>query len=267
MVVAIAGVALDAGALSQVLKSAKPIATAAKAFNEAEDGTKAIAKLEGDLAKIEGLSAKVRANIVKQAELETKLKLAMHEARVQMATANMGINVNALPQLTRAAYYALKKGAIDFENFVLQLKVMKIIDNFEHLSAEEKLILKQAFENGKAINALDETINWSAKSKPTFGHTFLEHGKKELKSLLDKAKTKNTPQGLWTNDDEAAEIIKMNWMSLKEGENVIDIPKGLGKVILPNGTIIENVNTAYVIKNSKDATNLIKTAYPKIIEK
>lgn len=266
VVVAIAGVALDAGALSQVLKSAKPIATAAKAFNEAEDGTKAIAKLEGDLAKIEGLSANVRANIVKQAELETKLKLAMHEARVQMATANMGINVNALPQLTRAAYYGLKKGAIDFENFVLQLKVMKIIDNFEHLSAEEKLILKQAFENGKAINALDETINWSAKSEKTFGHAFTRHGKKNLKRLIDRARGEKTPQGLWTNDDEAAEIIKMNWMSLKEGENIIDIPKGLGKVIMPDGTIIENITKALVIKNKKGATNLLNTAYPKIIE-
>ncbi|MFY7813754.1 MAG: peptidoglycan-binding domain-containing protein [Chryseobacterium taeanense] len=266
VVVAIAGVALDAAALGAVLKSAKPIAAAGKAFNEAEDTTNAIAKLESDLAKIEGLEERVQQNIVRQAKVEANLKSAMQEARLEIFTANMMVNPNALPKLTKVAYYAIKKGIIDFENFLLQLKAMKIIDTFEHLSAEEKLILKQAFEDGKAIKVLDETINWSAKSKPTFGHTFLEHGKKELKPLLDKAKTKKTPQGLWTNDEQAAEIIKMNWMNLKEGENTIDIPQGLGKVIMPDGSIIENVTKALVIKNSDGATNLIKTAYPKIIE-
>jgi hypothetical protein len=58
----------------------------------------------------------------------------------------------------------------------------------------------------------------------------------------------------------------MNWRNLKEGENTIDIPLGLGKVIMPDGTIIENVTKALVIKNGEGATNLIKTAYPKIIE-
>lgn len=51
----------------------------------------------------------------------------------------------------------------------------------------------------------------------------------------------------------------------KELENTIDIPKGLGKVIMPDGTIIENVTKALVIKNEEGATNLLKTAYPKII--
>lgn len=267
VVVAIAGVALDAAALGAVLKSAKPIAAAGKAFNEAEDATSAIVKLESDLAKIEGLEERVQLNIVRQAELETKLNSAMQLARVEMSTANMGINFNALPQLTRAAYYSIKKGVIGFENFVLQLKAMKIIDTFEDLSAEEKLILKQAFEDGKEINALDKSINWNAKSEKTFGHTFTRHGKKNLKSLIGRAAGgKKNPQGLWTNDEQAAEIIKMNWMSLKEGENIIDIPQGLGKVIMPDGTIIENVTKAIIIKNEKGATNLLNTAYPKIIE-
>jgi peptidoglycan hydrolase-like protein with peptidoglycan-binding domain len=266
VVVAIAGVALDAAALGAVLKSAKPIAAAGKAFNEAEDATNAIAKLESDLAKIEGLEERVQQNIVRQAKLEVKLNSAMQSARLEMFTANMGINFNALPQLTKVAYYTIKKGIIDFENFVLQLKAMKIIDTFEHLSAEEKLILKQAFEDGRAINTLDATINWSAKSEKTFGHAFKLHGKKNLKPLIDRARGEKTPQGLWTNDEQAAEVIKMNWMNLKDGENVIEIPQGLGKVIMPDGTIIENVTKALVIKNKAGKTNLLTTAYPKILE-
>lgn len=178
VVLAIAGVALDVGALGAVMKSAKPIAAATKSFNEAEDATEALAKLEKDLAKIDGLKNEVQQNIVRQAELETKLKSAMYNARMEMFTANMMVNPNALPKLTKVAYYTIKKGLIDFENFVLQLKANKIIDNFEHLSAEEKLIIKQAFEDGKAINLLDETINWSTKSEKTFGHAFTRHGKK-----------------------------------------------------------------------------------------
>jgi len=58
----------------------------------------------------------------------------------------------------------------------------------------------------------------------------------------------------------------MNWINLKEGENIIDIPQGLGKVIMPDDTIIENVTKALVIKNEQGATNLLNTAYPKIIE-
>ncbi|WP_294304346.1 peptidoglycan-binding domain-containing protein [uncultured Chryseobacterium sp.] len=267
VVIAIAGVALDAGALAAILKSAKPIAAAGKAFNEAENTTEALSKLESDLAKIEGLEERVQRNIVRQAELENKLNSAMQSARIELFTANMGINVNALPQLTKVAYYAIKKGVIGFENFVLQLKAMKIIDNFDYLLDEEKLVLKKAFDDGKAINILDQTINWNAKSEKTFGHAFTRHGKKNLKSLIGRAAgNKKKPQGLWTNDEQAAEIIKMNWINLKEGENIIDIPKGLGKVIMPDGTIIENVTKALIIKNSEGSTNLINTAYPKIIE-
>ncbi|UKB82441.1 hypothetical protein LF887_15670 [Chryseobacterium sp. MEBOG06] len=156
VVIAIAGVALDSGALISVLKAAKPIAKAATAFNKAKNTTKALDTLENDLFKIKGLKRKVQQNILKQAEIEAKLKLALHTTRIEIATANMGVNFNALPQLTKVAYYAIKKGAINFENFVLQLKAMKIIDNFDHLSAEEKLILKQAFEDGNKLKVTEE---------------------------------------------------------------------------------------------------------------
>lgn len=58
----------------------------------------------------------------------------------------------------------------------------------------------------------------------------------------------------------------MNWLKLKEGENIIDIPLGLGKVIMPDGTIIENVTKAIVVMNKEGKTNLLATAYPKIIK-
>ncbi|RTZ46159.1 hypothetical protein EJ377_17115 [Chryseobacterium arthrosphaerae] len=92
VVIAIAGVALDAAALSTVLKSAKPIAKAATDFNDTENTAKALFKLENDLAKIKDLNDKVQKNIVKQAVLEREIKEALKAAKNSMFTANMMIN-------------------------------------------------------------------------------------------------------------------------------------------------------------------------------
>jgi hypothetical protein len=80
--------------------------------------------------------------------------------------------------------------------------------------------------------------------------------------LCCKTSISDKKYGAIINDNE---IIKVYWKSFKVGENIIDIPSGLGRVILPDGTIIENVTKAVVIRNPEGATNLIKTAYPKII--
>jgi hypothetical protein len=266
VVLAIAGVALDAGALAAVLKSAKRIATATKAFNEAEDATKAITKLENDLSKIEGLNSKIQQNIVKQAKIQAQQqKILDGFVKARQLTYVTIPGLAQTGELLARAVFAIRKGIVTFDSFITELKLAKLISE-TGLNPEELLLVKNAFEDAKAISALDEVINFSAKSKPTFGHTFLEHGQKELKPLLDKARAKNTPQGLWTNDEQAAEIIRMNWLKLKEGENVIDIPQGLGKVIMPDGTILENVTKALIIKNGEGATNIIKTAYPVIIK-
>jgi len=45
------------------------------------------------------------------------------------------------------------------------------------------------------------------------------------------------------------------------GENVVDIPEGLGQVISSDKTI-KTAHKALIIKNSEGAMNQLKTAYP-----
>jgi hypothetical protein len=108
------------------------------------------------------------------------------------------------------------------------------------------------------------SLNWSWKSTKTFGHAFLEHGAgKTIKSLADRARNlKGTSVvGQWLDNEKAAAFIKSTWDNLKEGENIVDIPKGLGRVVDAQENIVE-ATKAVIIKNSQGATNAIKTAYP-----
>jgi hypothetical protein len=107
-------------------------------------------------------------------------------------------------------------------------------------------------------------INWSSKSVKTFGHTFLKHGQNNFKKLQEVARQKNISQGIWKNDKEAAKLIEQNFNKLKVGENIIDLPKGLGQVIKPDGSVVE-ATKAIIIKNPDGSTNILTTAYPKII--
>ncbi len=83
-------------------------------------------------------------------------------------------------------------------------------------------------------------LNWSAKSRPTFQHTFTQHGqKKKLQSLIDRARAKNTPQGQWLDDDEAAKFLRDVRPAIDE---VVEfpIPPGVSaRVIMPNGSIVQ----------------------------
>ncbi|UUC47161.1 hypothetical protein [Flavobacterium cerinum] len=294
VVIAIAGAALDAGALAAVLRSAKPITLAAKAFNDAEDAASALKKLGDDLAKIEGLHKKVQENILKQARIkaqEQKIMASFAQTR-GMALSSLPLLVQTGELLARAVF-AIRKGIVTFDSFIAELRLAKVISDAS-LSPEDLVSIKEAFGKAKAfgnnevlaadlgkileegnsaklkefLDFSDEffRINWDHKSDKTFGHAFLRHGKKRFTNLIDRANTLKIPQGVWMDDAKAAELIKQNWRNFVVGENIIDIPPGLGKVILPDGRVIENVIKAVVVKNPKGATNLINTAYPKIIE-
>jgi len=108
---------------------------------------------------------------------------------------------------------------------------------------------------------LSELINWNWKSSKTFGHSFLTHGEKNFKSLVDRARGTGKPQGLWKNNEDAANLIKNNYDTLQVGKNTVDIPRGLGQVIKPDGTAVD-ATQATIVKNPPGAQNLINTAYP-----
>ncbi len=148
VVIAIAGAALDAGALAAVFKLSKPIAAAGKVFNETGD----IATLQTKLAEIEGLSAKIQTNIIKQAELKISFQQASKDFLKASMTINSGINPAALPQLIKLARLSIQRGSTKFHQFLLELKFQKIIKDVDGLTADELKTLKEAFL--KAQNSL-----------------------------------------------------------------------------------------------------------------
>lgn len=116
-----------------------------------------------------------------------------------------------------------------------------------------------AEETSKADNWLvgkNGDVNW--KSKPNFGHTFETYGagKKNTKSLMDRARGKNQEQGQWLDNEKVAELLNSNGKVDKVIK--IDIPEGFGQVITKTGEIIP-ANRAIIVPSPKGK---IKTAYP-----
>jgi hypothetical protein len=81
------------------------------------------------------------------------------------------------------------------------------------------------------------TANW--KSVKTFQHTFLKHGHgaKITRSLADTARSTGKPQGQWLNNQAAADLLQSHRAGLN-GPTPVNIPQGLGQVIMPDGSIV-----------------------------
>lgn len=104
-----------------------------------------------------------------------------------------------------------------------------------------------------------DVINWSSKSRPTFGHTFSTHGagSKNTQKLKDRARSTGNEQGQWLDNDAAAEFLRGVHLP-DAGPRSVPLPEGLGQVIMPDGSIVEARGVTIVPSNN----GLIKTAYP-----
>ncbi|MCX4379921.1 MAG: hypothetical protein OSJ61_27845 [Lachnospiraceae bacterium] len=103
-------------------------------------------------------------------------------------------------------------------------------------------------------------LKWgNPKSKPTYGHTFVQHGQKQTSTqLADRARSLKHQIGQWLDDQKAADFLAD---VAKRGEGVYDIelPVGIqGRSFLPDGTEV-TTNMARVIVKSDGS---IKTAFP-----
>ncbi|MEU8787416.1 DUF6531 domain-containing protein [Streptomyces sp. NPDC048637] len=104
-----------------------------------------------------------------------------------------------------------------------------------------------------------EDLKWKEASRPTFGHTFSEHGAgaKNTTSLTDRARSTGNYQGQWADNEKAVEFLKKNY-DPDGGVREVPLPEGLGKVITPDGKVIEATHARLVPKG--DGT--YKTAFP-----
>nr|WP_279577608.1 DUF6531 domain-containing protein [Streptomyces cyanogenus] len=104
-----------------------------------------------------------------------------------------------------------------------------------------------------------DDLNWNTRSRPTFGHTFSEHGAgaKNTKSLTDRARSTGNQQGQWLDNDKALEFLKTHH-DPNGGVREVELPPGMGQVIMPDGTIVE-ANYARLVPKPDGS---YKTAFP-----
>lgn len=95
-------------------------------------------------------------------------------------------------------------------------------------------------------------------SRPTYGHTFLDHTSKlSPTQLADRARSLGHQVGQWTDDKAAADFIAD---VAKRGAGVHDVPlpRGLGRSFLPDGTELTTDMARVVVKSN----GTVRTAFP-----
>lgn len=111
---------------------------------------------EERLAKIAELDARVQQNIVRQA------KLRAQEAKLLKSLSPAGWLYVTIPglhetgELLARAIFAIRKGIVNIDGFIAELKIAKIVGE-TGLNKEELLIVKQAFEKAETL-AKDQNV-------------------------------------------------------------------------------------------------------------
>jgi hypothetical protein len=101
-------------------------------------------------------------------------------------------------------------------------------------------------------------FNMNTKSVPAWGHTFIDHGqgRKVGEILANTARSTGIPQGQWLNDEEAAKYLASE-LPYIQGTASIPLPPGLGRVHLPNGSVIPAFRATL-----KPSPTRIRTGFP-----
>ncbi|RQO37544.1 hypothetical protein DBR39_11655 [Chryseobacterium sp. KBW03] len=220
VIVAIAGAALDAASLAAVFRAAKPITEAAELFNNSAKSAEDILTLKTSLAKIEGLSDKVRTNIVKQAELTVEFRNTAQEFLRAASTLNTGINYSVLPQLVRLARLSIIRGITTFEKFLLELKVNKIINSVDNLTDEELKVLKDAFTDAKKGHTYpdfdEKSVNFNRFRDRKMHRTEIANAKPGIYLKHKKAKTVEQAISFSKNGGDAQYLPYVNINALEK---------------------------------------------------
>jgi hypothetical protein len=106
----------------------------------------------------------------------------------------------------------------------------------------------------------DPALNWGdPTSKPTYGHSFEGHGQgpKVATALRGEAGGTGQPQGQWLDNEAAARLIDPHRQGMQWAKD-IDIPAGVGQVIMPDGSIVP-VTRARLVPSQSGG---FKTAFP-----
>jgi hypothetical protein len=96
------------------------------------------------------------------------------------------------------------------------------------------------------------------RSRPTYGHTFLDHtGKLKSTQLVDRARALGHQVGQWTDDELAARLIA-DVAKRGPGTHEVGIAAGIGRAFMPDGTELVTDMARVVVKPDGS----VRTAFP-----
>lgn len=146
---------------------------------------------------------------------------------------------NAYPELTALARARAREKLFLSKLAPTILVLLTMGSSSSAVSAAKGIAATEGGSAG-AMSASEQLLNWSPKSTPTWGHSFLRHGQgpSVTRSLVGRAAGTGEAQGQWLSNQAAADFLSAERPYI-QGPAAVQIPPGVGaQVILPNGTIV-----------------------------
>jgi len=169
VIVALVGAGIDLAVLGATIKaSLQAMKPAIETFNAGGS----VEKLGQDLEALEKLSkidATMRANVMRAAAAQAKYRQSLKEALGAAMNLHGMLGGGAgLSEMANLVYGAARRGAVAFDEFVLEMKAAKLLDEsaisledmarFKSLFEEAKVAATEIEQAGKALSLSDEQV-------------------------------------------------------------------------------------------------------------
>ncbi|WP_440135155.1 hypothetical protein [Chitinophaga sancti] len=259
VVLAIIGAGMDAAAVGAAFKAAKPLSEAAKAFNKTHD----VVELQKSLAKLSTIDAKIQQNIVSAAKARAGLQKSLEALKASMSGRMFSMIAPGSEQMLRlliVGYDVVKKTAVRFKGFLLQLQKQKIIA--EVLSEAERSFYLGVYNDIKKLTDADIVKIEKDLQKIVDRTALTERNRTIAQKITEDLKVKgsyrkapnyhaDTSHGV--TEDQVKSIISAP-------EAVFESGNGQRLYYLKDGTIV-------VVEGGKSSAGNVITAYGKLGKK
>ena len=192
VMLAMVGAGLDFALIAKLLK---PLKAPVEGFNELAktDPAKALAELDGELAKIDGIDDALKANILKRAENKSEFLKNIRSRNM----AAMQI-IPGSKQLADLAVYAVKNGITRVDDFFKILKQNGLKKSLGDLTGDEVKALREALETATSKADVDNLITTKGAVLTDDQTKILEQIKREVPAPYFKVleSKKLTKEGL-----------------------------------------------------------------------
>ncbi len=173
LIVSIAGAALDLG---QAVKAVKAISPLAKTLDATKD---LIAFNEGikALEKAGEIDSKIARNVEQAALARTKAAEAAKSLSNTLISKTYSFpgplaDPDLYRDVVKLAFYKIKEGGLAFQQFALEVRQARTAAKMADFTADELVLLKRAYEEGKAFTSEAELIKY-LKQTPLSGKSII----------------------------------------------------------------------------------------------